>query len=77
VSLERAFGEALREARHQRGLTQEELALDSGYSPYYVRLLEGGRKSPTLKAIARLADVLQLPASELVRRAEQKDSAGK
>lgn len=69
-STEHLFGEVLREARKQRGLSQEQLAFESGFHPTYVGQLERGLKSPSLRAITRLAGVLQTPGSELLRRVE-------
>ena len=67
---EEFFGQALREFRKERGLTQEELAFQSGYHPTYIGQLERGRKSPSLRAIICLATVLKTCASELIRRVE-------
>lgn len=67
---ERAFGEALREIRRERGLSQETLALESGLDRTYVSLLERGVQSPTLRTIFKLSELLKIPASELVRVAE-------
>jgi len=51
-------------------LSHERLALESDYSREYISLLERGRKSPSLGAVFRLAQVLAIPPSELVQRAE-------
>jgi transcriptional regulator with XRE-family HTH domain len=67
---EELFGQALREFRKERGLTQEELAFQSGYHPTYVGQLERGRKSPSLRAIICLASALKIYASELIKRVE-------
>jgi transcriptional regulator with XRE-family HTH domain len=64
------FGRALREIRHERGVTQEELAFESGYHPTYIGQLERGRKSPSLRAIIRIANALSTPGSEILRRVE-------
>lgn len=69
-SPEEAFGQALRARREARGLSQEALALESGYHPTYISLLERGKKSPSLGALFRLAAILATPPSELVREAE-------
>ena len=71
MPIEEAFGAVLRECRRHRGLSQEELGFESGYSRNYIGLLEAGKKSPTLATISRLAEALQLQPSELVRRAEE------
>ncbi len=67
---EQAFGRVLRAVREERHLSQEYLALESGYSREYISMLERGRKSPSLGAVFRLAQVLAVPPSELVRRTE-------
>jgi transcriptional regulator with XRE-family HTH domain len=68
---EECFGQALREERKARGLTQEELAFRSGYHPTYVGQLERGQKSPSLRAIIGLAAALQVDGSELIKRVER------
>ena len=64
------FGQVLREVRKTRGLSQEELAFESGYHPTYIGQLERGKKSPSLRAIMRLAKALGAPGSELLQRLE-------
>lgn len=73
-SAEDRFGQALREFRTARGLTQEELAFQSGYHSGYISLLERGKKSPSLRTMMNLATVLKTTASELVRRVEALDT---
>jgi transcriptional regulator with XRE-family HTH domain len=67
----RAFARALFQLRHERKLTQEVLAFESGYHPKYISLLERGKYSPSLTTILELADVLQISGSELVGRVER------
>jgi transcriptional regulator with XRE-family HTH domain len=62
---------ALREFRKRRGLSQEALAFESGYHPTYIGHLERGKKSPSFRTIVRLASVLGVLPSELVRRFEE------
>jgi transcriptional regulator with XRE-family HTH domain len=68
---EACFGAVLREARKTRGLTQEELAFESGYHPTYIGHLERGKKSPSLRTIMSLARVLQTRGSEMLRCVEE------
>jgi ribosome-binding protein aMBF1 (putative translation factor) len=68
--LERAFGDALREIRKEHGVSQERLALDSGLDRTYVSLLERGAQSPTIRSVVKLANVLGIMPSEIVRRME-------
>ena len=49
--LEKAFAEALRELRTEKGLSQEKLALESGYHRTYVGMLERGMQNPTLRTV--------------------------
>ncbi len=67
---EKAFGEALRQIRNERGISQERLGLDAGFDRTYISLLERGVQSPTVRTLVRLAAVLQVPASEMLRRME-------
>ena len=53
-----AFGKVLRRLRRQRGLTQEQLGLESDLRRTYVSLLELGRQQPSLTTILKLATAL-------------------
>jgi transcriptional regulator with XRE-family HTH domain len=70
--LEKAFAEALREVRTRRGISQERLALESGYNRTYVGLLERGLQNPSLRTIIGLAKVLDVPAAQIVASVEEK-----
>jgi transcriptional regulator with XRE-family HTH domain len=67
---EKAFGEALREVRNEKKFSQERLALDAGFDRTYISLIERGVRSPTVRAVVKLAEVLQVMPSEIVRRME-------
>ena len=67
---ERAFGQALREIRRERKLSQEKLALEAGFDRTYISLIERGVRSPTVRAIVKLAGVLEIPPSEIIQRME-------
>ena len=75
MSLEEAFGEAVREARAELGLSQDALALKAGRHRTYLSDVERGVSSPSLKTIALLAKVLRTTPSQLVKRAEELASA--
>jgi len=47
------LGETLKAARHQAGLTQEELAARAKLSREYVSKLERGQQSPTVDTLFR------------------------
>lgn len=56
----RAFGQALKQARMQAGLTQLELALEADMDRTYPSLLERGLKQPTLSTFLVLATHCQV-----------------
>lgn len=66
-----AFGDALRELREERGLSQEAAALACGIDRAYFGQLERAIKTPTLRTVWRIADALETPASALLARAER------
>jgi transcriptional regulator with XRE-family HTH domain len=67
---ERAFGKALREFRKAIDISQEQFALDGGFDRTYISLLERGISSPTIRALFKLAQMLQVAPSEIVKRTE-------
>jgi transcriptional regulator with XRE-family HTH domain len=67
----KAFGIALREVRKEKEISQEQLGLQSGLDRTFISLLERGVRSPTLVTLVKLAEVLEVPPSELVRRMER------
>ena len=71
---EKAFGRILKEIRHERSLSQEELGFESGYHRTYISLLERGRKSPSLNTIFQMAAALGILPSEILRRTETRVS---
>lgn len=67
-----AFGEALKEVRSEKGLSQEAAALACELDRSYYGALERAIKSPTLKTIWKIADALGVPPSELLLRTERR-----
>lgn len=60
----------MREIRQARKVSQEQLALESGLDRSYVSLVERGMRSPTIRTVVKLAEVLQVLPSEIVGRME-------
>lgn len=69
-SIQRAFGEVLREYRTKAGLSQEELGHKADYDRTYISLLERGLRQPTLETLFKLADVLGVTPATLVSRTD-------
>lgn len=57
----------LRRIRHERQLTQEELAHRAGLSPRYVGSIERTRVSISITILSRLAETLGIDPRELLR----------
>lgn len=66
-----AFGDALRELRKERGIAQEALALKSGLNRGYYGDVERGERNLSLANILKIADALEMPASQILERAEK------
>lgn len=65
------LGQALQEARDERGLTQEALSLETGVHRNYIGGIERGERSPSVESIVKLAEALDVTLSDLFRRAER------
>ena len=63
----RAFGVVLKDARRERGISQETLVEHADLDRTYPSLLERGLRQPTLTYLFTIADALGMEPSELVR----------
>ena len=68
---EKAFGRALRSLREERELSQETLAHEGGFDRTYVSLIERGLRSPTVRTVVKLAEVLKVKPSVLIADMEE------
>lgn len=64
----RALGEAVRNARLERGVSQEKLAFESGLDRTFISAIERGVRNPSVLSLCALADALELDAGDLFRR---------
>lgn len=69
---EQAFGEVLRELRHERGLSQEQLAEASRCSRPHLSRLETGKNSPSLSMLFQLSAALNVEPGDLIDRVRGK-----
>lgn len=65
--IRRVFAKNLRRIRALRELSQEALALEAGVERTYIGLLEREKSSPTIDMVAKLARVLEVDPSELIK----------
>lgn len=71
-----ALGLAVKARREQLGLTQEQVYLRTDIHQRYISNVETGKRNPSYASLRRLAEGLELSASELIARAEQIESSG-
>lgn len=66
-----AFGAALRRHRTAGGLTQEDLAFESGVDRTFIARIEAGKRQPTITTVLRLTQALGVPAADIVAEVER------
>ncbi|MFO0812002.1 MAG: helix-turn-helix transcriptional regulator [Gemmatales bacterium] len=67
-------GTVLQSIRHQRNMTQEELASKAKVDRTYISLLEHNKKSPTVDMLFRLCRALGVRPSVVIARTEKAQS---
>ena len=67
----RAFGQAIREIRHERGLSQERLADESDLDRTLVGKVERGEGNPSFESLLKIAAALGVRPSTLFERFER------
>lgn len=70
--IELAFSIILKKIRHEKQVSQEQLALESGLDRTYISLLERGLRQPTLKTIFLISKAFDTDPSDLVRMVKDK-----
>lgn len=63
------FGQTLRQARVKRGLTQEDLALETDIDRAFISRIERGVSAPSLFTIFSIAEALDINPGTLVKQA--------
>jgi transcriptional regulator with XRE-family HTH domain len=69
-NLDEAFGAELTDLRTRRRWSQQKLAEIAGYDESYIRQMERGTKSATLRTLSNLASAFSISVSILIKRAE-------
>jgi transcriptional regulator with XRE-family HTH domain len=70
-NLGEALGAELTRLRVAKDWSQQTVSEMLGYDVTYVRQLERGSKSPTLRTLSHFAEIYSLRVSALIRRAER------
>jgi transcriptional regulator with XRE-family HTH domain len=71
LSPSQAFGQAARKIREERGLSQEQAALDGSIDRAYLGHIERATKSATIRTVWKMSDALGVPPSTIFLRAEK------
>lgn len=64
-TIQKQFGERIKDLRLAKGLSQEELAFRAGVHRTYLGGIERGERNPSLKNIAAIAMALDVALPEL------------
>lgn len=72
MDLKEVMAKNLRRVRHEKKLTQEELADRAGLSMRYVGGIERGDVSASVTVLGRIADALEIEAGELLKDASRR-----
>jgi transcriptional regulator with XRE-family HTH domain len=67
MDLKHVLATNLRRLRHERDLTQEDIAELTGLSSRYIGSIERGRVSASVTVIGKLADALKIEPWTLIR----------
>lgn len=69
-SVEQQFGRRVRRLREGKKWNQERLAAEAGIHRSYLAGIESGKRNPSLKNIAKIADALGVPMAALFEEAD-------
>ena len=65
TDIKQRFGLAIKQRRHELGISQEELSFRVGLHRTYISDIERGSRNPSLENIAKLAKALDISVSIL------------
>jgi transcriptional regulator with XRE-family HTH domain len=65
------LGQAIRQLRGERGLSQEELGHRADIHPTWISHIESGRNNPAWGSVRRIASALDVALWQLAKRAEE------
>ncbi len=71
MDLKEVMAANLRRIRHDRNMTQEELAHRAGLSARYIGAIERADKSASVTVLGRIAEALGVEAAVLLKRPRQ------
>ena len=63
----REVGKRIRRAREERGVTQEQVALESGLNRAYIGYIERGERNPSTETLSKIAKALRVGLDDLFK----------
>ena len=70
-------GAVIRRLRKEHGLSQEDVAFESGVDRSFLSNIERGLQQPSISVLFRIAEVLETPAWSILAEAVENDIEGK
>ncbi|MBS4008227.1 MAG: helix-turn-helix transcriptional regulator [Clostridium sp.] len=70
MNIDKKFGVVLKKLRTDKGVSQEDFALNIGLHRTYISQLERGLKSPSLRTIEKICSELEISPSLLMQMIE-------
>ncbi|MBI2021809.1 helix-turn-helix transcriptional regulator [Candidatus Daviesbacteria bacterium] len=67
TTVSKKLGQRVRKIREDKGVTQEQLALNAGLNRAYIGYIERGERNPSTEVISKLAKALRVPIHELFK----------
>lgn len=64
-TIKEKFGKRLQEVRTKKGVSRQDLCRNAGFHRTYIGKIERGEKSPSLEAIEKIAEELDVKIVEL------------
>ncbi len=71
TTIQKAFGEALKQLRLNRGVSQEKYALQIGMDRTYYASVEAGKRNISIQNIQKIAEGFEISLSELFLEVEK------
>jgi transcriptional regulator with XRE-family HTH domain len=70
---QRALGQAIRQLRERRGVTQEAVAHQAGVTAATYGMIERGQSNPTWATLTDIANALDVAMVDIARAAERRE----
>ncbi len=71
TTIQKAFGEAIKQLRQDRGVSQEKYALQISMDRTYYASVEAGKRNISIQNIQKIADGFEISLSELFLEVEK------